>query len=129
MRSRLTQLLMALLMAVPMCCCAAEQASVEESSCKACHEFLLPEDRPTDQPAHRSDMPCCQGTLERNLSPKATATPRNVPVDLLPCLWQRAVDTYSHQMGTQSSERQLVQNHGPPQIKAQLYYQHCALLL
>ncbi len=129
MLTRLTQFLMALLMAAPMCWCSIAQASFEEVSCMACQKFLLPEDRPTDQPAHRSDMPCCQGTLERNLSPDTTATPRLVLVDLQPWLWQRAEETFLPQMGSQPSVRQLAQNHGPPQVKAPLYHQHCALLI
>jgi hypothetical protein len=129
MFARHTQFFMALLMAVPMCWCSIAQANVDTGSCMGCHKFLLPEDKPADQSTHQSDMPCCQGTIERNLSPDTTATPRLVLVDLQPWLWQRAEDTFLPQMGSQPSMRQLVQNHGPPQVKAPLYHQHCALLI
>jgi hypothetical protein len=129
MLSRFTQFFMALLMAVPMCWCCVSQAKEAETSCTACHKFLLPEDRPTQQPAHHSDMPCCQGTLERNLSPDTTATPRLVLVDLQPWLWQRAEENFLPKLSIQLSLSQLIQNHGPPRIEAPFYVQHCALLL
>lgn len=129
MLSRLTQLLMALLMAVPMCWCSVAQASAEEGSCMACHKFLLPEDRPTDLPAHKSDMPCCQGTLERNLSPDTTATPRLMLVDLQPWQWQLAEETFSPETSHELSLSQFIKNHGPPRLQVPLYYLHSALLI
>ena len=94
-----------------------------------CHKFLLPEDKPADQSTHQSDMPCCQGTIERNLSPDTTATPRLVLVDLQPWLWQRAEETFFLEKGHELSLSQFIKNHGPPRLQASLYYLHSALLI
>lgn len=129
MFARLTHFFMALLMAVPMCLCGVAQAKEETGSCMACHKFLLPEDKPADQPTHQSDMPCCQGTLERNLSPDTTATPRLVLVDLQPWLWQRAEESFLPETGHELSLSQFIKNHGPPRLQVPLYYLHSALLI
>lgn len=123
---------MVLLMAVPMCWCSVLKAGTNNPAgeCLSCHKFLLPEDLPANQPLHHSDMPCCAGTLERNLSPDIAAAPRLVLVDLQTWVWLRVEDMLPpHRWELRSGHTGPLQNVGPPGLAAPLYHQHCALLI
>ena len=132
MFTRFTQSMMALLMAVPMCwCCLAQAlpAREVETECMSCHKFLLPEDMPK-QHEPKSDCPCCQGTLERNLSPDIAAAPRLVLVDLQTWVWSPVEEVLPPTRWEQQEKGlTLPTNHGPPRTAAPRYHQHCALLI
>ena len=131
MFTRLTQSLMVLLMAVPMCwCCMAKAlpSPAAKTDCLSCHKFLLPEDMPQDKPAPDSDCPCCQGTLERNISPDIAAAPRLILVDLQAWVWLAVEEDLPPLKFVQADYLQTARNHGPPRLATPLYHLHCSLL-
>lgn len=130
MFTRITQSMMALLMAVPMCwCCLAQAlpAREVETECMSCHKFLLLEDMPK-QHEPKSDCPCCQGTLERNLSPDIAAAPRLVLVDLQTWVWQPVEEVLPAMGWVREAGLRLIPNHGPPRASTPHYRQHCSML-
>lgn len=130
MFTRFTQSIMVLLMAVPMCwCCLAQALPAREieKDCMSCHKFLLPEDMPK-QHEPKSDCPCCQGTLERNLSPDIAAAPRLVLVDLQTWVWPPVEEMLPAICWAPEAAFRLIANHGPPRTVVPLYRQHCSML-
>ncbi len=128
MFTRLTQFLMVLLMAVPMCWCCMAKALPTKTECLSCHKFLLPEDAPKDQPAHESDCPCCQGPLERKLSPDIAAAPRLVLVDLQTWVWLPVAVVLPPLSWELQTGLQLALNHRSSRSVTPLYLNYCALL-
>ncbi|HYF34810.1 MAG TPA: hypothetical protein VD994_05915 [Prosthecobacter sp.] len=134
MLSRLTALVLALVMVLPLCwCCAAEApaaaAAAEEETCSACRYAEVEQDLPASSPVDsHQDRRCCAKAKLRNLSPDVAAAPRLVLVDLQAWVWMRA-DLAAPPVKVDldaivfSLERHAA-SHAPP-----LYQRHCALLI
>lgn len=130
---RLIQLTMALLMALPVCgCCLSKALAAPKKAaknCTACHRFLLPEDRPIEEPESGTDCPCCLDTLERTLSPETLASTQLTPPSFQPLtLWPESIET-NHLRAADLARQTLRLNHPPPQSAVPRYHQFCALLI
>ncbi len=134
MITRLTQYFMVLLIGVPMYLCCqvrgmtAAPAAAVAAECSGCHKFAEPEEAPAT-PAPEKGCVCCDGLLQRNLSPDITSAPRLVLVDL-----QAWVRVWSEDLLPPSWREHCMRvnpavvDHGPPRHAVPLFIQHCALL-
>jgi len=131
MLARLTSLLTSLIMAVPMCwCCIAgaiPAASGEAETCASCKQFSENGHIP-EAPAPEQDCACCDGLLQRDLSPHAAAAPRLVLVDLQAVVWPRTVGVLLPMWRELAHLHLCTVGHRPLSSAAPLYHQHCALL-
>jgi hypothetical protein len=132
MNATATQLLLALLMAVPLhlCCWMGLMKVENEAACSACHQFLNAEGSASESaPPPPRHCECCDDTLQRDLTPSAIAAPRPLFSELPLFTW--VAPEHPLQAGSpENSPRQHVRDgHSPPAGFAPLYQRYCALLL
>lgn len=131
---RVTSLILALLIGVPLClCCVAQPTfAVETETCSACHKFAEPEEQaPAQPPASGRDGTCCKKLLQRNISPDTATAPRLVLVDLETWVWQRpeSFDFLSWLNEQSHVSLAAAETVAPPRHAVPLFQQHCVLLL
>ena len=132
MHFRLTQLMLALLMAVPLhlCCWVGLMGAEPEAPCPACLQFLAPEERAEETaPTPDRHCECCDGTLERDLTPPAIAAPLPPTNDLPAFAWSTPRPWMQSAKADLSRQNLCREVHAPPRDGVPFYQRHCALLL
>jgi len=126
-------IMLALLMAVPLhFCCWMGLMKVPETgeACMACHQFLSPEELPAKpEPAKDRHCECCDGTLQRDLTPVALHAPRPALHELPFIAWDGMTDMLLPGQVFVSQRQRLHEERPPPQAGVPLYERHCALLI
>ncbi len=132
MNLRLSQFVLALLMAVPLhlCCWGGLMGAEPEAPCPACLQFMTPEERAAETaPEPVRHCECCDDTLQRDLSPAAITTPRPTTNDLPAIVWGRPESWITSTTADISRQHLCREDHSPPPYGVPIYRRHCALLL